>query len=155
MDKIKLLTIVIIALLLVNIATLGYLFAGKNHRPGEKREGPKKLIIEKLHFNDQQQEQYDLLIQWHRGQINKLDDQIHQAKNKLYLQLQKSTSDTKAKDSIIDAITGYQKQIEITHFKHFEDIKKLCKPEQLNDYNNLTEELANLFPRKPHQPKHD
>ena len=159
MDKIKLLTATVIALLLLNIGTLGFLILTgpmQHHRgPMGKGNGPQRLIIEKLHFDEKQQAQYQQLIHWHRGQINALDNQIHQAKNRLYTQLLKNTVDTKTKDSLIDAIAVYQKQIEMTHFKHFEDIKKLCKPEQLEDYYNLTEELANLFSRHPPRPEHD
>lgn len=155
MDKIKLLTFIVIALLLVNIGTLGFLLAGRNHRHEEKREGPKRLIIEKLHFNKTQQQHYENLIRWHRGQIDTLDMKIHETKNNLYLLLTATEVNPIKKDSLIDQIAAYQKQIEKTHFKHFEDIKKLCKPEQLSDYKNLTEELANLFSRKPHQQKHD
>ncbi len=124
------------------------------HGPRHRGEGPKKLIVEKLHLDQQQQAEYEKLIHWHRGTIDQLDNQILETKNRLYLQLLKTNVDAKAEDSLINVIVGYQKQIEQTHFKHFEDIKKICKPEQMEYYYDLTTELTTLF-SKPRRPKHD
>ena len=61
------------------------------------------------------------------------------------------TIDSVQKDRLFLKLADLQKQIETTHFNHFIDIKKLCKKEQLSDYENLTEELSKLFshPRRP------
>jgi periplasmic protein CpxP/Spy len=153
MEKTKLLTITIIGLLLLNFATLGFLlFSGpKGHkRPHDGPEGkhePKEIIIKKLHFDANQQKEYDKLIEWHKAEIVNLDGNLRDAKNELYAQLKQPQVDIKIKDSLLVVININQKQIEATHFKHFEDIKKLCKPEQQEYFNDLTEELGKLFSR--------
>lgn len=156
MDKIKTLTIAVVALIILNIGTLGFLiFSGPKLRgPHPHREGPKNLIIEKLHFDQKQQVAYEALIQWHRSTVDSLDQQIRQTKNRLYLQLIKTNVDETTKDSLIAVIANEQKQIEQTHFKHFQDIKKLCNAEQLEDYYDLTEELSRIF-GKPPKPRND
>ena len=158
MEKTKLLTITIIGLLLLNLGTLGFLFLnGKGHRPpreGSKPE-PKEVIIDKLHFDAAQQKEYAKLIEWHRGEITRLDDNIREAKNELYSQLSQTNVNTKVKDSLITVINTNQKQIEETHFKHFEDIKKICRKEQMDDFNFLTEELSRIFAPKPHGRRHE
>lgn len=157
MEKTKLLTISVIGLLLLNFGTLGFLIiGGKGHRPPhEGRPEPKTIIIDKLHFDANQQKQYAELIKWHRGEITKLDSNIREAKNELYSQLSKPETNVKTKDSLIAVINSNQKQIEETHFKHFEDIKKLCHKDQMDDFNELSEELGRIFVPKPHGPKHD
>jgi protein CpxP len=162
MEKTKLLTISVIGLLLLNFATLGFLFLNgpKGHRPPmggthQEREKPREIIIEKLHFDANQQKEYDKIIQWHHGEIEKLDKNIRQTKNELYSQLMQPEVDIKTKDSLITLLNSYQKQIEQTHFKHFEDIKKLCHKDQMDDFNELTEELARIFAPKPRGPEHD
>ncbi len=157
MKKTKLLTITVIGLLVLNFGTLGFLILkGKGHRPPlEDRPQPKEIIIEKLHLDTQQQKDYDKLIEWHHGEINKLDSNIREAKNELYSQLSKTVTNVKAKDSLIAVINSNQKQIEETHFKHFEDIKKLCHKDQMEDFNDLTEELGRIFAPKPHEPRHE
>ena len=162
MEKTKLLTISVIGLLLLNLATLSFLFLNgpRGHKPpfdGPPRDGqkPREIIIDKLHFDANQQKEYDKIIQWHHGEINKLDDNIRQTKNELYSQLSKSEVNVKTKDSLIAVINSFQKQIEQTHFRHFEDIKKICHQNQLEDFNDLTEELSKIFAPKPHGPRHD
>lgn len=157
MEKTKLLTVAVIGLLVINVGTLGFLLLGpKGHRPPhEGRHQPKEIITEKLHFDAAQQKEYAKLIQWHHGQIEKLDGNIREAKNELYSQLSETATNAKAKDSLIAVINLNQKQIEETHFKHFEDIKKLCHKDQLEDFNSLTQELSRIFAPKPHGPGHD
>jgi len=156
MEKTKLLTIGIIALFLLNLGTLGFLFLSgpKGHHPplGHGPEGrlqPREIIIEKLHFDSNQVKEYDQLIQWHRSHITEAEDQIRAAKNELYLQLNENPVNEKTKDSLITALASYQKEIESVHFKHFQDIKKMCKKEQLEDFTALTEELSRLFSKPP------
>ncbi len=157
MEKTKLLTLAVIGLLLLNLGTLSFLFLNgkeRNGPPGD-RPKPKEIIIDKLHFDANQRTKYGELIEWHRGEITRLDNDIRQAKNKLYSQLSLPEINLKTKDSLITAINTNQKQIEQTHFRHFEDIKKLCNKNQLADFNALTEELSRIFAPKHHRSRHD
>jgi Spy/CpxP family protein refolding chaperone len=158
MEKSKLITFSIIALLLINLATLGFLLlSGPKNGPTPPHGGrpkPKEIIVEKLNFDTKQQVDYDQLIQQHRKEITTTEDHIKSAKNELYLLLNDESVDVAKKDSLISLLSNYQKEIETIHFNHFRDIKKLCKPEQLNDFNDLTEELSRLF-SKPHRPRNE
>jgi len=157
MEKTKLLTVGVIGLLVINLGTLGFLLLGpKGHKPPhEGRPEPREIITEKLHLDATQQKEYGKLIQWHRGEIEKLDNNIRQAKNQLYALLSQPETNAKTKDSLIAVINANQKEIEQTHFKHFEDIKKLCHKDQMDDFNALTEELSRLFAPRPHGPGHE
>lgn len=162
MEKTKLLTIAVIGLLLLNLAILGFLFLNgpKGHHPPMDgphmgRPKPREIIIEKLHFDANQQKEYDKIIEWHQATIGKLDQNIRQSKKELYSLLMQPEVNLKTKDSLIALLNGYQKQVEETHFKHFEDIKKLCRQDQMEYFNDLTEELARIFAPKPHGPEHE
>jgi protein CpxP len=157
MEKTKLLTISVIGLLIINFGTLGFLLLSRNGNrpPHGGRPEPKEVIIDKLHFDKEQQKEYAKLIQWHRGEITKLDGNIRRAKNELYSQLNLAEVDVVKNDSLIDAILYNQREIEEVHFKHFQDIKKLCNKDQIDDFNALTEELSRIFAPKPHGPRND
>ncbi len=151
MDKIKLLTYSVIALLLLNLATIGFVVLSK---PGDRnRPEPREIIIEKLKFDENQKKEYEQLIYWHRSQIDELDEKTLETKKELYLQLLKNEVDTKTKDSLMNSLLKYQNQIENIHFKHFEDIKRLCRKDQLKNFEDLTKELSKIFSPPPKPPK--
>lgn len=156
MERIKLLTYAVVALLVLNFGLLAFLFMGRHNRHNgpAHRPQPREVIIEKLHFDEAQQASYKKLIHWHRSRIDSIDSNIRAAKNKFYSQLVQSAVNVKAKDSLINVLADLQKQIEATHFKHFQDIKSICRKEQLNDFSNLTEELSRIF-SKPPKPRND
>ena len=156
MNKTKLLTIAVIVLIILNVSTLVFIaYSRTMHRgPRHQDEGPRQEVIAQLHFDKQQQQQYGKLIEKHQKIISQLDRKILETKNRLYLQLIKTSVDNQVEDSLITVIVGYQKQIEEAHFKHFHDLKKICKPGQLEYYYDLTTELTLLFSKKQHE-KHD
>lgn len=156
MSKIKLLTIAVVALLMVNIGIVVFLFTkkapmppdggplmGMQGRPPGKDVGPKIIIIERLQFDKEQIQAYEKLIQVHQVAIELYGDSIKVAKNNLYQSLQ--TKNLLSNDSLINKLSRLQKQIELVHYNHFVELKKICKPEQLVAFNALTEELAGFF----------
>lgn len=146
-------------LILLNLTLLGltfgksFLFSPGQHRPPHP-EGPKGLIIEKLHFDHAQKKAYEKLIHAHRTQIDSLDHEVRFCKNELYSLLKQETIDTSAQKKLVSKLGELQLHIEQTHFNHFADIKKLCRPNQMDDYDELTAELAALFSHPP-KPPHD
>lgn len=152
MNKTKLLSVAVIALLVLNFGILGFLFLSKKHEPNG-RKMPREIVIEKLHFDENQIVEYEKIIEEHQKAIRNLDDSIRKTKNELYQLLNEEKINSAQKDSLYLQLANYQKQIETTHFNHFLEIKRLCKKEQLADYKNLTEELSKIFSNKP-RPKH-
>ncbi len=148
MSKLRLLSYAIIGLLLINVALVGFLLLRKPPHPPEgpspmANAGPKEVISERLNFNAEQVTAYDKLISAHRVTINTLDDSIRVLKNNLYQTLNDGTNTDK--DDIVNRLGEIQKQIELTNYNHFKAIKKLCRPEQLDNFNKLTLELAHFF----------
>lgn len=143
----------VIGLLLINLSLVAFLVLRKPPVPPHDRQaggnGPKRLVIEKLHFSPDQTAQYEQLIEEHRTQIDPLNEHIKAAKNRLYITL--ATNDAARKDSLINQIGSLQRQIEVVHYNHFVALKKLCRPDQLADFNELTTDLAGFFAprRKP------
>lgn len=148
MNKTKLLSVAIIALLVLNFGILGFLFVSKKHEPNG-RKMPREIVIERLHFDENQIVEYETIIEEHQKNIRNLDRLIRKTKNELYQLLNEEKIDSSQKDSLYLKLANYQKQIETTHFNHFLEIKKLCKKEQLDDYEYLTGELSRLFSHKP------
>lgn len=148
MSKTKLLTVAVIGLLLMNLGMLGFLFFHKpfpppHSRPGSGEEGPKKIIAQRLRFDQAQTAQYEQLVEQHLSAIHDLESRIRDAKNDLYASLQ-SAQDTPT-ELLINRIADLQKQVETVNYNHFIGIKNLCKPAQLPLFNSLTTDLSRFF----------
>jgi protein CpxP len=142
MNKYKFLTIIVIVLLIIN----GILFfiLVKNHK---RKGGPKNIIIEKLHFDKKQIKKYEVFIQQHRNAINENENSMNKLRSKLYEELKNADNSIKI-DSLITIIGKQQMDAEYINYKHFLEIKKLCKPNQKKDFDELIKEIANLFSSK-------
>ncbi len=151
MNKIKLLTFLIVSLVLLNIGLVCFfIFSNK----GFEKRMPEEIIIEKLHFDKQQIALYETKIDDHRHEIRTLNDAINSTKNELYQLLNTNTINEAKKDSLIHLISKQQNQIENVHFNHYLDIKSICKDEQIADFNILTTELSQIFSKKQ-RPRND
>ena len=156
MSKTQLLSWAVIGLLVINLGILAFLLlgrAGTPRHPGQmsERDEPKRIIIHKLQLDDAQVTEYEKLIAQHRASIRRIEDEIRDTKNELYLTLaaDKPGAD---KDSLQSRLGILQQQIEATHYDHFVAIRTLCKPQQLLQFNELTSELAALFGRNANPP---
>lgn len=143
MNKTRFLVAAVVVLALLNIFSL----LGHWRRP--HGEGPRKIIIKRLHFDREQTAAYEALIEKHRADIRQNDQALAEARQAMYACL--NSDDLSAKDSLLAAIGRQQMAIEQSHFAHFQDIKKLCRPEQMADFTLLVGDLEKLF-NKPKGP---
>ncbi len=141
MNKVKFLSIVSAILLMSNLAMIGFVLLRK---PPRKEEGPRNIVIEKLHFDDKQIVAYDSLIVAHRKVIKSKNQEILQLKKELYNTLNQPFS-TSQKDSLLLKISIVQSTIEQTHYAHFQDLKSLCNQNQQQNFENFTKELTDYF----------
>lgn len=158
MKKTTLLTGALVVLVILNLLLIGSIFFGPHphdgvqgmRQDGPGRGRPREIIIKALKFSPEQIKQYDLLIKGHRSEVNALDSDIRENKQKLYALLQGSYT-PQDRERLINSINQLQKQIEETHFSHFEAIKKICTPEQQAAFENMAPEFPKMFgPRPPH-----
>ncbi len=148
MTKIKLLTFAVIGLLGINILMVSWFFMQKPNRNNlssfsKPPVGPKMIIIGQLKFDRDQVAKYEVLIKQHRLMIRNLNDTISVTKKTLYETLK--NENVEDQDSLVEKIASLHREIETTHYQHFVDIRKLCKPSQIGNFNRLTEDLASYF----------
>lgn len=151
MNKTKVLVFAVVVLFLLNIGILGFLFFSKEKDGPRGRKMPREIVIDKLHFDQNQIKEYDKVINKHQQTIRTTDDSIRNTRNALYQLLNDETVNSSKRDSLYTKFAFFQKQIEKTHFNHFIEIKNICKQEQMLDFKILTEELSKIFNngRKP------
>src|SRR5437868_3899548 len=102
MNKTKLLAALVLILAVCNLLLCFFIFR-KGPPPHPSHRMPREIIIERLGLNDQQAKEYEKLIDWHRGETKKTQDEIHHLKDQLYATLSDATVNS-LKDSLINVI---------------------------------------------------
>ncbi len=146
MSKVKLISSIAIGLLIVNLAILAFLFFNRPGHPGG--EGPRKMVIKKLGFDDSQIASYDALIETHKKEIKGVQEDLKKTKKELFSTL-RSDHDATDENQLIEHIGGLQMRMEQIHYAHFQALKSICKPDQMAAYNELCLEIAGLFDPLP------
>ena len=149
MNKVKLLIIVIISLLILNIVALTFIFTRKSPMQGPTGEGPKQIIIDRLHFDESQQKKYSELVEDHRAKSRELNKNSRDLHNKLYELLKENLINKMEADSLILVIANNQKAIDNLNLDHFQKIKSICNTNQMELYNKLVDDLTHLFSPTP------
>lgn len=139
MNKYRFFILIIIGLLIFN-GILFYMFIKAHSR----KDGPKDIVIEKLHFDKEQIKSYEVYIQRHRKAIIDNEAVMNKLRSDLFEQL-KYQRDVHNVDTLISKIAKQQYVVEKINFNHFLEIKRLCKPSQQKDFDALTNEISNLF----------
>lgn len=140
MNKKILNSIIIVVLIATNLFLLGFIFFSKPPHPPM----PKQVIIKKLGLDKTQTANYLQLTKAHHEVVIALESKIKEKKNELYSTLANGNGNVNV-DSLANAIGQIQTEIEHTHYKHFIEIKNLCRKEQLPAFNELSKELGDLF----------
>lgn len=145
MTKVRVLSISVICLALLNVVLLtSIFFAG----PPRHKE-PKHFIVKKLNLSPSQIIQYEEMINKHKDLITNEEKKLKNLKQELYLTIK--TQNKNNETDFLKKITIVQTNIELIHLNHFKEIQSICKPEQLDNFNSLIEELPHLFGRKKHK----
>jgi periplasmic protein CpxP/Spy len=155
MERIKLFKFIIAGLVLLNIIIMVfflYVKPGKSdfHDELKKGQGPKQIIIDRLHFSESQQKQYTILVEAHRTKMFSLNEASRKMHDNLFLLLKTQPVNKVAADSIINSISNNQKELEQLNFSHFNEIRTLCTSDQTDEFNELLSDLGKLFAAKVH-----
>jgi hypothetical protein len=149
MNKLHFYKWLIFGLLISNLILLGFWL----YKPSyfNRSTSPRAKVIATLSFDSKQINAYDQLIKEHRKSIHTIDLQIRRFKHQLYAHLLDASANTNSIDSLIREINHCQYKIEQIHYVHFVAIKKLCRPDQLDEFQVLSNQIGRIF--APHPPK--
>ena len=161
MERTKLLTFAVIGLLLLNLLTIGFLVlksgqppqTDQAQGPQSDRQSPARIIIARLHFDEQQQRQYLEMGRQHHQQTMQLNAESIRLFQAYYSLLPEAHPDSIKVSAVVRQIANVQQQIAELNFAHFQEIKALCRPDQKADFTKLVAELARMFGQR-HSPSH-
>lgn len=142
--------IVIVALLLLNGGILAFLWMKNNTLPQEHaggRPGPghnrvDRLMSNKLHFTEEQEQRMQELKEEHHGQIMQIQEEERRLHNELFSLLRTNNNDTALRNSLMERLGLNDLRKETVTFEHFQKIRAILTPEQLPMFDELMEEIA-------------
>jgi len=146
----KILLLIIGVLLLTNIAVLGYFFWFRHDgEEAGKNKGATELLKEEVGFSQQQLDQYKVLRDRQRETIRPMYEDMRQTKDSLFKLLGDTTVDDQKLNTITDEIGQKQKTIDLLTFRHFSELRRICKPEQRVAYDSMVVQMFRKMGRPP------
>jgi regulatory protein YycI of two-component signal transduction system YycFG len=136
MNKQNFYIIIIGVLILINL-TLMWLFFNQNN--SSKKCGPRDMIIEALHFDDEQIREYDLLIKDHRILMFKGKSELYNFRKSYFL------TDS---DSALSLLSNSYSNLENINKNHINEIMEICNSSQKEDFRIVIKENALFNERK-------
>ena len=136
MNKQNFYIIIIGVLILINL-TLMWLFFNQNN--SSKKCGPRDMIIEALHFDDEQIREYDLLIKDHRILMRKGKSELYNFRKSYFL------TDS---DSALSLLSNSYSDLENINKNHINEIMEICNSSQKEDFRIVIKENVLFNARK-------
>jgi Spy/CpxP family protein refolding chaperone len=149
-DKVKVLTTLVVVLLLINITTLATIW--KMRTPGGMEmhpPSPKEFIISKLNLDEEQQKVFEELRKEHFEQMRGLQEQIRAEKDAMYDLLKSSEPDTTQTYQHIAKIMQSEEQLERITFEHFRKVRAICNEEQQQHFDAIIDQIMRMVMRPP------
>ncbi|MCB0655600.1 MAG: hypothetical protein KDC57_05655 [Saprospiraceae bacterium] len=148
MNKVRLLIMVASVLAVLNVVLLAVLFSTMAPiHPGRINDdsGDNEKIQKVFDFDQQQMEAFLNSKKQHGVQMHEVQRRLNKASEDYYLL---DENEAKQKASLLDTIVDLTRQVYLLNDRHFEDIRRICRPEQLPHVDGL---IIDLLRRPPEQ----
>ena len=164
MESNRFLKLVIIILLLVNIATLTFMWTGRGHHEGHmppppipRHGGPGtafEFLVHQLNFDEAQVKQFEALRSAHRQSAEQIRDKNRKMHHRFFDLLKNLPADSVLSMQLADSMALCQKQIEMLTFNHFKELRGICKPDQQKKFDEVINQALEMLAPKPPRPPH-
>lgn len=142
MNKVLFLTVCIVLLFLLNAGMLIYLFRLRSYQQELHGQRADLFIIDRLHLDAKQQEQFAVLRQQHQDVTRRAQDEDRHLHDEYFTLLKTAHPDKAKADSIASLIAAQRAVIEKATFDHFQQLRNLCNAEQQKLFDGTIDEIA-------------
>ncbi len=139
--KIKSLYILVGVLLLINIATLGFIWYTTVKVKAELGIHPPRpdknnsFLADELGLTGEQLNKFDTLKKEHHEGVQKIMTQTKELKDELFECIKKG-DDAKAKD-LAEKLSENNKAMELLTYEHFKEVRSICNEEQKVKFDRI------------------
>jgi len=146
----KWLLVLVAILLLTNIATLSIYWlkkpdhdGGPGRNPGEREKRMGQFMVDQMKFDAAQEAAYWKMRDSMMNIQKPVMDSIRSSKKRFFDLLNQPD----ATDSLLTArsneIADLQKKLDIATFRHFQKVRSICRPDQLEKFDTVIKEIVN------------
>jgi Spy/CpxP family protein refolding chaperone len=150
MKKQHLLWLAIFILFALNIATISFIaFRTPGHPPPPGHGAFDQLVLQTLQLNEEQEHRFHDLKRAHHEAIMQLDKAMKPRFEQYFRLLLDNRNDTVTKKQLELAMADiYQQKLQVT-YRHFDQLKSICSPEQQQHFDKLIPELMQVMQPAP------
>ena len=148
----KILVLIIVALLISNIALLGFMFFGKkgNPKPPERGKSFSDYFEKQLGFTPEQSAKFQQLRDQHFENLKPILKEVRNAKDSLFSIMRLPDVPDSILENAAENLAQKEKALELQSFRHFRKVRELCTDEQKPKFDSLISRIINRsFGRSP------
>lgn len=139
MNKQRILTIAVVILVIMNIATLSFIWISENpehqHRKKKKRPDVERYLTRKLNLSAEQAEAFKIARGKHFEHTDDLMRSLRDDRQMLSQML--SNSDTTEQNELMLAIAEKNAKLEKLNFIHLQNLRGICTAEQKQKFDSV------------------
>lgn len=139
MNKVTLLTLLVVVLLVVNGISLYILFQ-KHDRRRDGAPNP-RMLFAKLQLDDKQEQQFEELRKVHFKERDLLRAEDVRIRKEIAAMISKQVTDSMKLDSLTSLLAANRKKFELGFYNHFRQLQLLLKPEQKPKFEEILNEI--------------
>jgi protein CpxP len=162
----KIISFLILVLIILNLSTLAFCWIlwsrverNQDFRQGMSDNHPmeRNIIEDQLKLNAEQRKEFSQFREKHFASKRIINDKINSIRDQLFDMIKSDHPDSNALNNLAAKIgeAEAQKQLEIV--RHFEDLRKVCNPDQKDKFDTWINDVVKLIcPQGPPPPhNHD
>lgn len=154
MENTKFLKVTIVVLLLINIATLLFMWMGRPHPGGPMPPppgGPPRIaeyLTHELNLSVEQQKKFQELRDENHEQIEELNKKNGRLHHEYFDILGAAQLDSAKMMQLADSMSQCTKQIELLTFNHFRSVRAICDVEQQKKFDVIIQDALRMMAPK-------
>jgi Spy/CpxP family protein refolding chaperone len=155
MESAKFLKTTIVVLLLVNIATLVFMWTSR-HSEGSMQPAPggpsrvAEYLTHELNLTVDQQKKFEELRDVNHEKIQELNQKSGKMHKEYFDMLGSPQLDSGKMMQLADSMSACTKKIELLTFEHFREVRALCNAEQQKKFDVIIQDaLRMMSPKRP------
>ena len=130
---------------LINVVLIGFMVARPKMPPRGNSQDLKQIISKKLNLDKEQQETYFELAKIHYELIAQIGQKQKPLIRDYFSALKHDEQNLDVQDSLLSQINQFDRDKLVLTYTHFEDLKKVCNPEQLLVFEGIMDEIIQVL----------